>query len=136
MVATLFAAAPVFFLGAYFAWTMVDGSYLPPAATYLWFALIWVGYALFCGGGAIFTELGMSGKRMFYVQMTVLLALVVLAAVASGALLDGSLVLATLDLAATHGPLSAGVALLVGAGGFWLGVRATGRRLARRDLSL
>lgn len=99
---------------------------------YLWFALMWVGYALVTGSWVLFGELAIHGRtyyRVQYIGLAPLAAIVVLEFV-----FRPGVVATMIRLAETHGPLMAGIALLAGAAvcAFWL--VATSRRLARRDL--
>lgn len=100
---------------------------------YLWFALMWVGYALVMGSWILYGELAMHGRAYMkaqYVGAIPFLAAVLVLVFAFRV----HVVAGTAHFAQTYGPLSAGVALLCGAGASALWMAATSRRLARRDL--
>jgi hypothetical protein len=100
------------------------------AARYLWFGLVWLGYALASGGINLYLELGVRGKVVLGLQFAWLL---LLAAVSWSA--GGRLVSTTFELAGGYGPLPAGLALLAGGTLFAVFASATERRLGSRDLS-
>ena len=100
------------------------------AGQFLWFVLIWFGYALLSGGLNLFLELGLNGKvvaAMQFVWMVLLVGIVWL--------LDGELVLTTFEWAGSYGPLPAGLSLLAGGLLFALLAKATERRVGNRELS-
>lgn len=105
-------------------------DYKLDAGQYLWFVLIWLGYALFSGGVNLFMELGLNGKVVFALQFFWFGALVALTW-----FLDGELVLTTFELAGSYGPLPAGLSLLAGGLIFTLLAKATERRIGTRELS-
>lgn len=100
------------------------------AGQYLWFALVWLGYALFCGGISLYLELGLTGKLVLALQ-----GLWMVSIFAVVWLMDGTLVLKTFGLAGTYGPLAAGISLLVGGLLFALLAKATERRVGKREFS-
>lgn len=107
------------------AWFLMEDF---KATQFLWFALIWLGYALFAGGINLYLELGLRGKLVAILQIAWLAA--ILAAVW---LLRGGLVATTFDLAGEHGPLAAGLALLAGGVLFAFFAKATRRRVETRE---
>lgn len=115
----------------FFAPIIVASLFLEPrfdAAQYLWFALIWLGYALAAGGINLFIELGVSGKFAFVFQFVWLAPLIAVVW-----LFGGNLVYSTFVLAGGYGPLFAGASLLVGGIFFALFAKATERRVAKRE---
>lgn len=100
------------------------------AIQYLWFILIWLGYALFSGGINLYMELGLNGKLVLALQFlwAILLIIVIW-------LLKGEIVFMTFELAGSRGPLPAGVSLFVGGGLFALLAKATERRVGEREMS-
>ncbi|CAN5534164.1 MAG: hypothetical protein ACR2N0_08635 [Rubrobacteraceae bacterium] len=101
------------------------------AAQYLWFALIWLGYALAAGGMNLILELGVSGKLALVFQF-VWFAAIIAAVWISG----GGIVFATFGLAGEYGPLIAGISLLAGGIVFALFAKATERRVAGREFAV
>ncbi|TCJ13074.1 hypothetical protein E0L93_15330 [Rubrobacter taiwanensis] len=132
MLVTLAFAAPVFFAPAY----LVSGSLRAEVAVsdYLGFVLFWIGYALLAGGAHLCVELTISGRSMFAVQC-VFVAGVFAALFVLYAGYQVPLATSVMDLVRAYGPALPAASLLLGAAGFWVGARVTGRRLARRDLS-
>jgi hypothetical protein len=132
MLVTLAFAAPVFFAPAY----LISGGLREEVAVldYLGFVLFWIGYALLAGGAHLCFELTMSGKLLFAMQC----AFVAVIFAALFVLYVGyQMPLATrvMELVQAYGPLLPATSLLLGAAGFWVGVRVAGRRLGMRDLS-
>jgi hypothetical protein len=132
MLVTLAFAAPVFFAPAY----LISGSLRAEVAVldYLGFVLFWVGYALLAGGAHLCVELTMSGKLLFAMQCVVVAAIFA----ALFVLYVGyqvPLATSVMGLVQAYGPALPAASLLLGAAGFWVGVRITGWRLATRDLS-
>jgi hypothetical protein len=96
---------------------------------YLWFALIWLGYALLAGGINLLMELGVRGKLAVVLQNVWLVALV-----AAVWLFGGDIVYSTFTLAGEEtGPLAAGASLLAGGAFFALLAKATERRVEKRE---
>lgn len=115
----------------FFAPAIVVSLFLEPrfdAAQYLWFALAWMGYALFAGGMNLLVELGVSGKIALVFQFVWLAVIVAVVW-----LFGGNLVYSTFVLAGEYGPLAAGTSLLVGGIVFALFAKATERRVADRE---
>lgn len=109
------------------AWAL---DYKFDAGQYLWFVLVWLGYALFSGGINLYMELGLKGKFVFVLQLLWFGALFAIAW-----LLNGDLVFTTFKLAGSYGPLPAGFSLLVGGLLFALLAKATERRIGKREMS-
>ena len=119
---TLFFAPVVFF-----SWWL---DYKFDAEQYLWFWLFWLGYALFSGGINLYLELGVRGKLVSVSQFAWAGVIVAVAW-----LFGGDIVFTTFELAGDHGPLPAGLSLLVGGLLFALLAKATERRVGRREMS-
>lgn len=102
-------------------------------ATYLWFSVMWVGYALIVGSWVLFGELAMHGGAYNRVQWLVALPVAV-ALIAFEYTFQPGLTRRMFTVAEMYGPLAAAAALLVGLGAAAIWVRATTRRLAHRDL--
>lgn len=102
--------------------------------SYVWFVLIWVGYSLLGAGLWLLAEFGVQGKT--YVVLSFASIPLIVGAVA---LLEWSIELRAFErlagLAQNHGPVTAIVALVIGALGFAAMARATTRRIESRDLS-
>lgn len=131
MLITLPVAAPLFFLPPYLL-SPALGERLTPAQ-YLWFAAIWISYALLVGGGYMYVWLGVSGST----DRRITLGLMFLIPIFVG-LLNGfgiHVVEVTISLAQAHGPLAATTALAIGSAGLILWGRAAERRLGNRDLA-
>ncbi len=129
MVGATVVMAVVFFLPAY----LLNGGLREavPAEEYLWFAVVWGGYALLLGGMNLYLELGVPGKTLFGAQLAALVLLVAVALLANE-VLSTSLAQSTLGLAADHGPLAAAAAVAAGLGSMWLGQQAAASRLQNR----
>lgn len=129
MTGTTVAMTVVFFLPVY----LLNGGLREavPAAEYLWFAVVWGGYALLLGGMNLYLELGVRGKTLFSAQLVAAVLLVAVALLANE-VLNTSIAQSALGLAADHGPLPAFVAVAAGLASMWLGQRATARRLQNR----
>lgn len=97
---------------------------------FLWFALLWLGYALFAGGINLYLELGLRGKAVLALQFVWLVVLVAVAGLAGG-----NLVLTTFELSGSYGPLPAVLALLAGGVLFAILAKATEHRLVRREFA-
>ncbi len=100
------------------------------ATQFLWFVLIWLGYALAAGGLNLYLELGVRGGAAMASQFAWLVVLV-----AAVWLANGGLVVTAFELAGAYGPLPAGISLSIGGSLFALLARATRRRLAGREFS-
>lgn len=100
------------------------------AGQYLWFVVLWLGYALFSGGINLYMELGLNGKVIFALQFLWLGTLVAVAW-----LLGGDLVFTTFELAGSYGPLAAGVSLLAGGLLFFLLAKVAEHRVGKREMS-
>ncbi len=107
------------------AWILTDGF---EAGRFLWFALVWLGYALAVGGVNLYLELGVKGKLVLALQFVSLIAII-----AVMSLVNGDLVLTTFELAGEYGPLAAGISLLIGGTLFALFAKATERRVEKRE---
>lgn len=108
-----------------FSWFLMEDF---DAGQFLWFALVWLGFALAAGGLNMYLELGLRGKVVAVLQIVWLVVFV-----AAVWLLGGDLVFTTFELAGEYGPLSAGLALLAGGLLFTLFAKATERRVAKRE---
>ncbi len=129
MLATTAVTAPLFFLPTYALFPALRAEISP--TQYLWFALLWVGYALFSGGVLLYLEMGVGGRATFIILIawsTLLVSTAVLAAV-----LGVSLTVGSLGLVRDHGPLVVIPAFAVGGGGLFLWCRLLERRLKARE---
>lgn len=133
MCANLLLLSPLFFLPAYLLPLSLRQEATP--LEYLGFVLFWGGYVLLFAGVMLYTELMMSGTKMFLVQGVAFAGVLVAVVVLSAGFLEGGVLLGVLRLVQAYGPALPAASLLLGAAGFWVGARVTGRRLARRDLS-
>lgn len=131
MLLSTMISASVFFIPFYLL--LEDLRELAEPSVFLWFTLVWTGYALASGGVALFLELGLPGKVTFWVQGAWAAVLVCVIVVFNG-LLGRSLVAESLGLAETYGAAPAALALCAGLAGFLAGARATQQRLERREL--
>lgn len=102
-----------------------------PMPEYLWFAGIWLGYALLLGGPGLYLELGVRGKMMLWIQIAVVVAILAVLSVLTG--LGVHLVWGSFRLVELYGPLPALAAITIGLAGMALGHRATVRRLRTRS---
>ena len=131
MSVALACSAPSFFLVPYLVDPEIRAATGPTG--YLWFAGVWVGYALFAMGFLLFMWNGLSWRAergllwLFPVS-------VVLAALVSSLLFDDGLVLATAWAARAYGPLAAGAAIAFGVLSLALWARAAEGGLRGRDL--
>lgn len=132
MVATLAVMAPIFFLTLYLLSGDLRADLGP--ARFLSFAAIWSGYALLMGALGLYLEWGFSGERLLALQFVWAASLVALALLAG--VLGVGIFAGTVELARSHGPLPAVVALLIGLAGLALSGWATTKRLRHRDLSV
>lgn len=126
----------VAFFGALYAFSGVMGSSVSArlgAPGYLWFALMWVGYALVWGGANLYVEQGTSGSTYMRAQFAMFVPLAALIVVLEWAL-DPGIIPTLIDLGESYGLLSVAPFLLVGTGTFAAWAMATARRIARRDL--
>lgn len=105
---------------------------LSPVA-YLWFTLMWTGYALAAGSWVLYGEVGMHGRDYNRAQFVGFLPLAILVLVMEFVFRPG-ITARMIPLAENSGPLAAGVALAAGLAVTAVWVVATTRRLARRDL--
>lgn len=131
MAVALSCSAPSFFLVPYLVDPGIRATMGP--AGYLWFAGVWVGYALFAMGFLLFMWNGLSWRAERGL-LWLFPASVVVAALVSGLLFDDGLVLAAVRAAQTHGPLAAGTAILFGVLSLALWARAAEAGLRGRDL--
>lgn len=131
MLTTLLVSAPPFFTVVYL---FARGSEeVPAGAGFLWFALIWIGYALVVGGYYMYIWLGISGKTDRAITLLTVLTYVIVA-VSVNLLSDVGLVEGTTLLAREYGVLAGVVALVAGGAAFVLWGRVSVQRLERREI--
>lgn len=133
MVGATVVMSGVFFVPFYALNSWVDPlmTEVVPPLDYLWFAGIWVGYALLLGGLGLYLELGVRGKTVFLAQGAVAITTLLILLVLDGT--DTHLVAGSFEMAQRYGPLPAAVALAAGIAGILISCRATTRRLRRRS---
>jgi hypothetical protein len=103
--------------------------------TYLWFCGVWIGYGLLGSGLCLLLEFSVSGKAYALISYGFAVPLMVVLALLEWTM-DLSLVGRTAQLAqGSYGALPAIFSILAGGAAFALLVRATIRRLQKRDLS-
>lgn len=125
--ATVIMMALFFAPLAVLSWAL---DYQFDAGQYVWFVLIWLGYALFSGGINLYMELGLNGRLVFVLQLVWIGLLVAIVW-----LLGGDLVFTTFELAGAYGQLPAGLSLLAGGLLFTLLAKATELRVGKREMS-
>jgi hypothetical protein len=129
MLFALVLGAPAFLLPVFFLTDLgeLGTSYLP-------FAGIWIGYGLLGSGLCLLLELTVNGKVYTLISFGFAASLMAVVALLEWTL-DLSLVGRTAELAQSNGALPAIYSTLAGGVAFALLVRATVRRLEKRDLS-
>ncbi len=132
MMSSLAVTSPLFFLPPYLLSSSLSDRLGP--VEYLWFVLIWIGYALFSGGFYLYTWLSFLKRGDSWSILSFLLFLF-FAIGTMDWIIGVGIVSTAMDLAKSYGPLSALVVLLAGGISFLLWGLATERRLKRRDLS-
>lgn len=129
MVPSTAAMTTLFFAPIFVVSTYLDARF--DAGQYLWFALVWFGYALAAGGMNLFMELGVKGKVVFGIQFVWLAAIIGVIW-----LFGGGLVTSTFSLAGEYGPLASGISLLAGGIVFAIFAKITERRVADREFAV
>ena len=130
MLLALFLNALAFFLPVFF---LSDLGNL--GTSYLWFAAIWIGYALLGSGLCLLLELTVSGRVYTLISFGFAASLMAVLALLEWTL-DLSLVWRTAQLAQSgYGAPLAAFSVLTGAAAFALLMHATTRRLKKRDFS-
>ena len=132
MMSSLAVTSLLFFLPPYLLSSSLSDKLGP--VEYLWFVLIWIGYALFSGGFYLYTWLSFSKRDDPWTILSFLAFLFVAIGTMDWTIGVG-IISTTVGLAESHGPFSALVALSIGGLGFLLWGLATERRLRKRDLS-
>jgi hypothetical protein len=132
MLLALACAAPAFFLPVYLVSRPLQDRLDP--AQYLFFALVWSGYALFAGGFLVFVWLGLSWRTEKKVLMVAFPLFNLLVAGLSNYFVFGAgIVAGTLGLVEEGGAPTAVLALSLGACGFALWGWAAAVYLERRE---
>jgi len=131
MLPALVLTGPAFFLPVYLLSRGLREQLDP--VRYLWFAAIWIGYAILVAGLYLYLEMSVSGKTYNLLMVPAIAFFFALPALTTWGL-DLRLVAGTIGLVRFYGPIPAGLALLIGGAGFLLWVIAATRRLKKRDL--
>lgn len=100
---------------------------------YLWFAAVWISYAILVAGLYLYLEMSVSGKTYNLLMAPAIAFFFALPALTTWGL-DLRIVAGTVGLVQSYGPIPAIVALLIGGAGLLLWVIAATRRLKRRNL--
>lgn len=131
VLATTAVASLAFFVPSYALFPGLRAE-IPPAQ-YLWFALFWIGYALFSGSILLFLEMGVRGRATLAVLLVwsvLLVSILVLAQALNIPLARGSL-----ELVVAYGPLVAVPVMAAGGGWLLLWCWLLERRLRTRELA-
>lgn len=131
MLPSLILTGPAFFLPVYLLSQGLREQLDP--VQYLWFAAVWIGYALLVAGLYMYLEMSVSGKTYNLLMLPAIPFFFALPALTTWGL-DLRIVAGTVGLVQSYGPISAVLALLIGGVGLLLWVIAATRRLKKRDL--
>lgn len=130
MLLALAVSAPTFFAVFYL---LAGGAGALGGWEFVWFACIWVGYALAYGGGLVYLWIALS-KQAELTAASALPLVLLLVAATTNLLTGAGLVGRAVELARESGAATGPAVLLAGLAAFALWGWATIKRLERRDL--
>ena len=132
MALALAFSAPSFFLVPYLVGGDLRSTIGP--VDYVWFVLIWIGYALFMMGFLLFMWNGLSFETELKWVFWAFPGGCLLVATVSNFVLGDGLAVALIQLSKVQGPFAAGIALSLGGIGLMLWMKLATKWLARREL--
>ena len=132
MALALACGAPSFFLLPY----LISGDLRAALGLldYVWFAGIWIGYALFMMGFLLFMWNGLSFQAELGWIFSIFPGGCLLVATVSNFALDDGLAMALIQVAKANGPLAATISVAVGCAALVFWIRLAERGLRRREL--
>ena len=132
MLFTLLVMAPCFFVPLYLM--SAEPAFGSDPVRYAWFAVLWLGFALFVGGANMYAWLATDGRTNVWVAAVAIVSIALVVGLLNAAFGVG-IVTGTMGLVRAYGPLPSVLSLLAGLGALFLWALAMERRLKRRDLS-